>query len=71
MLLPGGWGSNKGRKSRARGTRKLKVRWEVLGLRNPLTISIEDIRQQVSHMATSWLERAPPMTQGSGGRARK
>jgi hypothetical protein len=67
MMFTGGWGSNKGRKRRARGIRKPKVRWEVLGLQNPLATPIEDIRQQVSRMANSWLEEGPLMTQGRRG----
>ena len=63
------WGSEKARKNRARPTRKPKVRWEVLGLPCVLgtkaTTSIEDIRQQVSQMANSWIRERPPMTAGS------
>ncbi len=58
MKLSGGWGSNK---SRARGTRKPKVRWEVLGLQNPLDgrlmTSMEDIRQQALSLANAGLKQ--------------
>jgi hypothetical protein len=62
MTLSGGWGSHKGRKHRARGRRKPKVRWEVLGLRIPLTTSMEEIRQQVSRMARCGLEQRTRFT---------
>src|SRR6185503_3745723 len=56
MKLSPGWRADKTRKNRARATRKAKVRWEVLGLPGPidtsLTTSMEDIRQQVSNMAS-------------------
>lgn len=56
MKLSTGWRADKTRKNRARATRKPKIRWEVLGLPNPLdtslTTSMEDIRQQVSNMAS-------------------
>jgi hypothetical protein len=56
MKLSTGWRSDKTRKNRARATRKLKIRWEVLGLPSPLdtslTTSMEDIRLQVSNMAS-------------------
>jgi hypothetical protein len=56
MKLSTGWRADKSRKNRARATRKPKIRWEVLGLPNPLdarlTSSMEDIRQQVSNMAS-------------------
>jgi hypothetical protein len=56
MKLSTGWRANKTRKNRARATRKPKIRWEVLGLPNPLatslTTSMEDIRRQVSSMAS-------------------
>ena len=70
MKLSAGWGSNKVRKNR-RGIRKPKVRWEVLGLQSPLAISMDDIRQQVTHMTNSWLEQTRPITEGSGNRDRK
>ena len=70
MKLSAGRGSNKVRKNR-RGTRKPKVRWEVLGLQSPLAISMDDIRQQVTHMTNSWLEQTRPITQGSEDRDRK
>ena len=70
MMLPRGWGSKKVRNNRS-GIRKPKVRWEVLGLQSPLAISMDDIRQQVTHMTNSWLEQARPITQGSGNRDRK
>ena len=58
MKLSGGWGSNK---HRARGSRKLKVRWEVLGLQNPLDgslkTSMEDIRQQALSLANAGLKQ--------------
>ena len=58
MKLSGGWGSNK---NRARGTRKPKVRWEVLGLQNPLDgrlmTSMEDIRQQALSLANAGLKQ--------------
>jgi hypothetical protein len=61
MKLSGGWGSNTARKKRARGTRKPKVRWEVLGLQNPLGASLmtsmEDIRQQALSLASSELKQ--------------
>jgi hypothetical protein len=57
-------GSEKARKNRARASQKPKIRWEVLGLpRTPgtgATTSMDDIRQQVSHMANRWLEQGPP-----------
>ncbi|HEV8327162.1 MAG TPA: hypothetical protein VGQ08_06730 [Nitrospiraceae bacterium] len=56
MKLSTGWRSDKTRKNRARATRKPKIRWEVLGLPNPLdtslTTSMEDIRRQASNMAS-------------------
>jgi hypothetical protein len=56
MKLSTGWRADKTRKNRARATRKPKIRWEVLGLPNPLdtslTTSMEDIRRQVSNMAS-------------------
>jgi len=56
MKLSTGWRADKTRKNRARATRKPKIRWEVLGLSNPLdtslTTSMEDIRRQVSNMAS-------------------
>lgn len=54
-------GAEKTRKNRARAARKPKVRWEVLGLPQgtKTTPSMEDIRQQVSRMVTSWLEQGP------------
>jgi hypothetical protein len=57
-------GTDKARIKRARAARKPKVRWEVLGLQSPLTISMDDIRQQVSRMVNSWLEKGPRITQG-------
>src|SRR5438105_11082545 len=61
------WSSEKARKNRARAARKPKIRWEMLGLPRALdtgaTTSMDDIRQQVSHTANSWLEPRP-MTQG-------
>jgi hypothetical protein len=58
MMFSGGWGSTK---NRARGSRKLKVRWEVLGLQNPLDgnlkTSIEDIRQQALNLANAGLKQ--------------
>ena len=55
MKLSSGWRAEKTRKNRARATRKPKIRWEVLGLPNPLSsarTSMEDIRRQVSSMAS-------------------
>jgi hypothetical protein len=56
MKLSTGWRADKTRKNRARATRKPKIRWEVLGLPSPLdtslTPSMEDIRRQVSSMAS-------------------
>jgi hypothetical protein len=56
MKLSTGWRADKTRKNRARATRKPKIRWEVLGLPGPidtnLTTSMEDIRRQVSNMAS-------------------
>ena len=56
MKLSSGWRADKTRKNRARATRKPKIRWEVLGLPNPLEgnarTSMEDIRRQVSSMAS-------------------
>jgi hypothetical protein len=57
MKLSSGWRADKTRKNRARATRKPKIRWEVLGLPNPLNnsqqiTSMEDIRRQVSSMAS-------------------
>ena len=56
MKLSTGWRADKTRKNRARATRKPKIRWEVLGLPNSLdtslTTSMEDIRRQVSNMAS-------------------
>lgn len=56
MKLSTGWRADKTRKNRARATRKPKIRWEVLGLPMPLdtslTTSMEDIRKQVSNMAS-------------------
>ena len=56
MKLSTGWRADKTRKNRVRATRKPKIRWEVLGLPGPLdtalTTSMEDIRRQVSNMAS-------------------
>jgi hypothetical protein len=56
MKLSTGWRANKTRKNRAQATRRPKIRWEVLGLPHPLnpnlTTSMEDIRRQVSSMAS-------------------
>ena len=56
MKLSTGWRADKTRKNRARATRKPKIRWELLGLPGPLetnlTTSMEDIRRQVSNMAS-------------------
>jgi hypothetical protein len=56
MKLSTGWRTDKIRKRRARATKKPKIRWEVLGLPGPrdtsLTTSMEDIRRQVSNMAS-------------------
>ena len=56
MKLSTGWRADKTRKNRAQATRKPKIRWEVLGLPTPLdpslTLSMEDIREQVSNMAS-------------------
>lgn len=56
MKLSTGWRTDKTKKNRARATRKPKIRWEVLGLPSPLdtslTTSMEDIRLQVSNMAS-------------------
>ena len=56
MKLSTGWRADKTKKNRARATRKPKIRWEVLGLPSPLdtslTASMEDIRLQVSNMAS-------------------
>src|SRR5712692_8698123 len=56
MKLSTGWRADKTKKNRARATRKPKIRWEVLGLPSPLdtslTTSMEDIRLQVSNMAS-------------------
>ena len=56
MKLSTGWRADKTRKNRARATRKPKIRWELLGLPGPLdtrlTTSMEDIRRQVSSMAS-------------------
>jgi hypothetical protein len=53
-----GWGSTK---NRPRGTRKPKVRWEVLGLQNPLggslMTSMEYIRQQALSLANAELKQ--------------
>jgi hypothetical protein len=61
MKLSGGWGSNK---NRTRGIRKPKVRWEVLGLQNPLDgrlmTSMEDIRQQALSLANAGLKQGLP-----------
>jgi hypothetical protein len=67
MKLSTGWRADKTRKNRARATRKPKIRWEVLGLSNPLdaslTTTMEDIRRQVSNMASHGF--------GQGTRSRK
>jgi hypothetical protein len=56
MKLSTGWRVDKNRKNRLRATRKPKIRWEVLGLPSPLdadtTTSMEDIRRQVSNIAS-------------------
>jgi len=62
MKVYGGWGSMKVRNNRARATRKPKIRWEILGLPNPLcaglATSMEDIRKQVSNLARCGLEQS-------------
>jgi hypothetical protein len=56
MKLSTGWRANKTRRNRTQATRRPKIRWEVLGLPHPLnpnlTTSMEDIRRQVSSMAS-------------------
>ena len=56
MKLSTGWRADKTRKNRARSTRKPKIRWDVLGIPGPLDASLpasmEDIRRQVSNMAS-------------------
>jgi hypothetical protein len=56
MNFSTGW---RARKTRTQAIRKPKVRWEVLGLPTPLdtsvTISMEDIRRQVSNLASRGL----------------
>ena len=66
MKLSGGWGSNK---HRARGTRKPKVRWDVLGLPLSLqgtreTSSMEDIRQQALSLANAGLKQGDSLPDG-------
>ncbi|OAI45780.1 hypothetical protein AYO43_07510 [Nitrospira sp. SCGC AG-212-E16] len=60
--------SEKTRTKRAQAAREPKIRWEVLGLPRALgtkaTTSMDDIRQQASRMANSWLEKGPHITQG-------
>jgi len=62
MKIYSGWGSMKVRNKRARATRKPKIRWEILGLQDPLraslTTAMEDIRQQVSSLARCGLEQS-------------
>ena len=64
MKVSSGWDT----KHRAWATRKPKVRSEVPCLENPLgarrMTSMEYIRQQAAHMANSWLEEGPRITQG-------
>jgi len=68
MNFANSWRSEKTRKHKARATRKPKIRWEVLGFPGALglspTTSIEDIRRQVSHMASSGLEQGPHTAEG-------
>jgi hypothetical protein len=68
MAFRNGWGSEKTRKNRTRAMRKSRVRWEVLGLPDArgsgVTPSMEDIRRQVSQMATSGLEQSPDTIEG-------
>jgi len=59
------WHSEKTRRNQARAARKPRVRWEILGLpparETGATSSIEDIRQQGSHIANSGLaQRSHP-----------
>jgi hypothetical protein len=62
MNFSTGWRTNKEREKRARVTRKPKIRWEVLGLPGAIdtnqTTSMDEIRRQVSHLASSGLEQA-------------
>ena len=41
MKLFSGWRADEARENRAQATRKPKIRWEVLGLPNPLDNSLE------------------------------
>jgi hypothetical protein len=62
MNLSTGWRANKPRRARVQSTRKPKIRWEVLGLPKPLdtrlTTSMDDIRRQVSNLASHGLSES-------------
>lgn len=51
------WGGNKSAKKRKRPVQKLKIRWDVLGLQSASgddqSLSIEDIRRQVTSLAST------------------
>jgi hypothetical protein len=51
------WGGNKAARKRKRPVQKLKIRWDVLGLQSASaedqSPSIEDIRRQVTSLASS------------------
>jgi hypothetical protein len=53
------WGANKASRKRKRTVLKPKIRWDVLGLQDPLlegpSVSIEDIRRQVTSLASRGL----------------
>lgn len=62
MNFSTGWRANKLKRTRVQSTRKPKIRWEVLGLPEPLdarlTTSMEDIRRQVSNLASHGLSES-------------
>ena len=65
MKMLSSWGSSKTSRKGRRTVMKTKIRWELLGLQDPAdqnAQSIEDIRRQVSSLASRGL--------GSGTRSR-
>ena len=59
MNMSSVWGANKAARKRKRTVRKAKIRWDRLGLQDPAlegpTVSMEDIRRQVTSLASRGL----------------
>ena len=61
------WGGNKAARKRKRPVSKLKIRWDVLGLQpvssEDQSPSIEDIRRQVTSLASRGCQGSPKFPQ--------